>query len=175
MTAFTPLHHTLPKITVIGYAKRNPLALIVPSRATGEQYEKILQIQTTANPDALLTPLSSLSRNDDASGLATPPPRQDEFDLRHIPDANLLAQIFNMLHKYESMWNGNLRTIKATEHWNDLKPRPVRSTHYSQGPSTREHNKTEINKMLAAGVIDPHTNEWASAVDSPLRNLAIYG
>lgn len=112
---FTRLDGTLPKITVVSYAKRNFLAPITPSRATSKQYRRVLHTPATASPDAPLILPSWLSGKDGAPGSATPPPWQDYLDLRHNPDTDLRAQLFNTLHKHASIWSGNLQTIKATE------------------------------------------------------------
>lgn len=45
-----------------------------------------------------------------------------------------------------------------------LDKRPVRLTPYREGPAMVEHTRTKIDKILAAGVIDPTTSEWASPV-----------
>lgn len=70
------------------------------------------------------------------------------------------------------MWNDELGTIKATEQSIDLEPetRPMRSKPYRQGPAMQEHTKIEIEKMLAAGVIEPATSKCASPVVSVPRN-----
>ena len=65
--------------------------------------------------------------------------------------------IRKMLRKHEEMWTGELGTIHVTEHNIDLIPdaRPFKSAPYRAGPKTRELVKSEVDKQLAAGVIEP--------------------
>lgn len=106
------------------------------------------------------------SRNNGASGSATPPAWQDQMDFTRIQGENERAQILDMLHKHASVWNGKRSTIKAMEHRIDVdqKTGPVRSMPYRQGPDMQEYTKTKIEKMLAVIVIEPTTTEWASPV-----------
>lgn len=52
VAGFTRPDPTVPNNIVVCYAKWNSLALITPSRATGEQYTRVLYTLTVANPDA---------------------------------------------------------------------------------------------------------------------------
>jgi hypothetical protein len=73
-----------------------------------------------------------------------------------------------MLEPHQSMWDGHLGEITATQHRIDLIPgaKPVHSQPYRAGTRAREIEKAEIEKMLAQWVIEPATCEWAS----PHRN-----
>lgn len=64
------------------------------------------------------------------------------------------------------MWSGTLGTIKATQHRIDLTPgaNPVYQPPYRAGPAARVTEKTEVQRMLQAGVIEPSMAEWASPV-----------
>ena len=70
-----------------------------------------------------------------------------------------------MLSKFKDMWSGCLSKIGATKHLIGLKPgaRPIYQAPYRAGPMARE-DKTEIDRMLHAGVIEPTSAEWASPV-----------
>lgn len=88
------------------------------------------------------------------------------MNLTHVQDENVRVQAFDMLHKHAPVRYGILCTIEATEHRTDLEPgtRTARSMPYRQGPAMREQTKTEIEKMLTAGVIEPDISEWTSLV-----------
>ncbi|CDF37529.1 unnamed protein product [Chondrus crispus] len=64
------------------------------------------------------------------------------------------------------MWTGQLGKIGATKHRIELEPgaRQIYKAPYPAGPTAREKEKTEIDRMLRAGVIEPATAEWASPV-----------
>lgn len=53
--AVSRMTRSLPKNTVVGYAKRNSTALITPFCEAGEQYALILQSLFTASPPASAT------------------------------------------------------------------------------------------------------------------------
>ena len=71
-----------------------------------------------------------------------------------------------MLSKHAKMWDGKLGEISVTKHRIDLVPnaRPVYQAPYRAGRQSREIESTEVQRMLAAGVIAPETSEWASTV-----------
>lgn len=83
------------------------------------------------------------------------------MNFTHIQDKKVRVEVFDMLHEHASMWNEKVGTIRTMEQQIDLKPetRPVRSMTYRQGPSMREHIKTEIKKVLAAGLTGPASIE----------------
>ena len=83
-----------------------------------------------------------------------------DVDEKHHP------AIRRMLKKHESMWSGKLGHINVTTHRIDLIPgtRPFKSAPYRAGPKTRELEQSEINKQLAAGVIEPAYSAWESPV-----------
>lgn len=77
------------------------------------------------------------------------------MDLRHNLNENGRAQVLELLYKLASVCTSKLGSIKAMDHWIDMEQgtRPVRLTPHRQGTAMREHNKTEIKKMLASGFI----------------------
>jgi len=91
---------------------------------------------------------------------------RDEISLEHLEDPELRDDVLRMLDKHAKMWDGSLGDIKATEHRIDLKPDTnlVRAAPYRMGPTRRQLASEEINKMLAKGVIEPATSEWASPI-----------
>ena len=56
--------------------------------------------------------------------------------------------------------------IRGVEHRISLKPGavPMRQHPYKAGPSAREREKAEVERMRWMGVIEPSTGEWASPV-----------
>jgi len=72
----------------------------------------------------------------------------------------------SMLRKYESLYDGTLGEIVATEHTIDLTEgaAPIRQQPYRAGPKAREVVNEHVNKMLEHGVIEPATTPWASPV-----------
>lgn len=111
--------------------------------------------------------------------MTTAPAEQDTSiltDLKKSKDVNDIpldevkekhhAKIRAMLRKHESMWSGHLGAIKATEHRIELSQgaQPVRQAPYRSGLKQRDYAKSEIDKMLKAGVIEPSNSEWASPI-----------
>ena len=174
---FTDTPRTIPKGTVVAYAKRNPLAIITPERRLGEEFGRVMNITTLPNPppedatprnlDEQNEPLPTTATSEAHDDPATlEKPWEDAIDLSHVEDAELRGQIIAMLRKHAKMWDGTLGTIHATEHRIDLEPgtRPMRSMPYRQGPARREMVREQVDAMLRAGVIEPATSEWASPV-----------
>jgi len=61
------------------------------------------------------------------------------------------------------MWSGQaLGAIKATRHHIELTPeaKPVRVPPRRAGPKAREAEAAEIERQLAADVIEPTSSEW---------------
>jgi hypothetical protein len=71
-----------------------------------------------------------------------------------------------MLEPHHAIWDGHLGEITATRHRIDLIPfiTPVHSQPYWNRTRAREIEKAEIQKMLAQGVIESATCEWASPI-----------
>ena len=71
-----------------------------------------------------------------------------------------------MLSEFKEMGNGRLGKIGATKHRMDLKEgaNPIYQASYRAGPTAQEKEKTEVRRMLRAGVFEPATAEWASPV-----------
>ena len=79
-------------------------------------------------------------------------------------DSTVRSEIMDMLSEFKDMWSCRLGKIGATKHRIELKPgaRPIYQAPYQAGPIAREKEKTEIDRMLRAGVIEPTSAEWAS-------------
>lgn len=175
----------MPKNTVLGYAKRNPLVILTPEREFAEEMSKALHL-TTLSDDA---PSEDAPREDDAQATqaqAGSEPRgqcadvptsevstaherakwEDAVDLSHIKDENLRREIMEMMRKHAKLGDGTLGTIRATEHHIPLEygTWPIRSMPYRQGPAMSAKIAGDVQKMLNAGVIEPATSEWASPV-----------
>jgi hypothetical protein len=90
---------------------------------------------------------------------------KDQLDLCHLEPAERKT-VTDMLEPHKAMWDGHLGEVTATQHRIDLIPgaRPVHSRPYRAGARAREIEKAEIEKMLAQGVIELATCEWASPI-----------
>lgn len=91
---------------------------------------------------------------------------RERINLSHVEDGKLRTRIFDILASHESVWDGNLGTIRATSHQIDVAPgtKPIRSMPYRQGPSVREIIREHVETMLKANIIEPTSSEWASPV-----------
>lgn len=59
-----------------------------------------------------------------------------------------IDKLFNMLTKFESMWDGHLNSIKAVPHQIELEKtdeRPLHSVPYGLGSKEREFDNQEVN------------------------------
>lgn len=82
-----------------------------------------------------------------------------------------------MMTKFQDMWDGHLRPIKAVKHHIYLPNPGVRSIHwapYHAEPETRAVEKDENDSMLKLDVIGPAQTEWvAPIVFAPKRDELI--
>ena len=71
-----------------------------------------------------------------------------------------------MLSEFKDMWSSRLGKIDSTKHPIELKPgaRPIYQAPSRARPIAREKEKTENDRMLRVGVIEPTSAEWASPV-----------
>ena len=118
-------------------------------------------------PDTDDTHSGNPANADERTGTDAEKTRAWEEDL-HIgaEDSTVRSEIMDMLSEFKDMWSGRLGKIDATKHRIELKPgaRPTYQVPYRAGPIAREKEKTEIDRMLRAGVIEPTSAEWASSV-----------
>ena len=89
----------------------------------------------------------------------------DDINLEHLNNSKQ-KQVRKMLRPFDSMWSGELGTVKLGEHRIDTDPnaRPYRSQPYRAGLNDREIQRYEVQRQLKLGVIKPSTSEWASTV-----------
>ena len=92
-------------------------------------------------------------------------PTVDNIDLSHV-QPTLQSDVRQLLKKYEKLFDGTLGEINTTKHRIQLKndALPVHAQPYRAGPSAREFEHLEVNKMLEHNVIEPAQSEWASPV-----------
>ena len=92
-------------------------------------------------------------------------PELPELDVGGVPPS-LAERLRSLLRRYRSLWDGQLGTIRQTEHRIQLKPgaTPVRQHPYKAGPRAREMEREQVARMLKLDVIEPTTSEWASPV-----------
>ena len=81
-------------------------------------------------------------------------------------DDEVRSEVLEVLSEFKDMWTGRLGKIGPTKHRIGLKPgsRPIYQAPYRAGLTAREKEKTETDRMLRAGVIEPATAEWATPV-----------
>lgn len=79
--------------------------------------------------------------------------------------------LLDMLATHVNMWDGLLRTIRATEHRINIENgvKAIGSMPYRKSPVRRAIAMAEIEKQLVARFIEPTTSEWASSVVVVLR------
>ena len=191
---FSRRERQLPKHTVVGCAKRNPLAILIPDRKVSKEIAHALHLTDLTDQGGELG--GGRSNSDDrttarnmegdtdgrspqepaTSGGTVPPQKKDpenppmdwekEVDLSYIDDDKLRGHVLETLRKHSSLWSGALGMIRATEDRNPLErgTKRIRSMPYRKGPAMREMVAKEVNKMLNAGVIEPASTEWASPV-----------
>ena len=72
----------------------------------------------------------------------------------------------DLLREFEDMWSGRLGTIASAKHRIDLEDgaRSVYQPPYRAEHRARAVEKTEIERMLKEGVIEPSSSEWAIPV-----------
>ena len=175
-----PIH--IPKHTVVGLALPSPTHILTLGKSApggaeakeGGGYSEGRIINSATSPSSEATeapePVSERMGSPPKAGDEGTPsgaPRSWEEDVHiGIEDGNLRGKIVAMLVEFKGMWTGELGKIGATKHRIELKPdaRPIYQAPYRAGPSAREKEKTEIDRMLRAGVIEPATAEWACPV-----------
>ena len=83
-----------------------------------------------------------------------------------LEDDESRQKVLDLLEDFDDMWSGDLGTISVTKHRIDLEEdsRPVFQQPYRSGLKARQFERDEVNRMLAAKVIEPSSSEWASPV-----------
>ena len=133
---FSRRKRRLPKHTVLGYAKRNPLAILTPERKVAEGIAHALHLTDLtdqvgeagvgrSNSDDKTTPGESEVDTDERSPIFQPtaegtvrPQEKDpanpsmdwekEIDLSYIDDEMLRGHVLEMLRRHLSLWSGAL-------------------------------------------------------------------
>jgi hypothetical protein len=88
-----------------------------------------------------------------------------DLDLAHLTPQER-KNVYQILVKHRSMWDGRLGHVQTTSHRIELVPgaTPVHSQPYRAGARAREAESSEVQRMLKAKVIEPKTSEWAIPV-----------
>ena len=179
----------LPKHTAVGYAKRNPLAILTTERRVAEGIAHALHLtafddeggeagagrpssaeEAIANaevrPAECPSTMGGTVRVPNKDPENSPTDWEEEIDLPYIEAEKSREQVLEMLRKHSSLWDGALGTIRAAEHRIPIEPgtKPIRSMPYRKGPAMREMAAKEVHKMLNAGVIEPASTDSASPV-----------
>ena len=142
----------LPKRMRIGIATHcvwSPREAVVPTPA---------EVMTIADELEEATPAKSETANDTKAW-------QDDVKIGEVHEDGR-EEIVRMLAPYAEMWDGHLGNIKAVKHRIDVTPgsAPVFGVPYRAGPKMRQYEKDEVDRMKAAGVIEPASTEWASPI-----------
>ena len=180
------MRHTrrLPKHTVVGYAKRNPLAILTPERSVAEEIAHALHLTdlddqggeagagrpSSAEGAIANAEVRSAEGPSTTGGTVRVPSKdpenpptdwEEEIDLSYMEYDTLREQVLEMLRKHSSLRDGALGTIRATGHRIPLEPgtKPIRSMPYRKGPAMREMVAKDVHNMLNAGVIEPASTE----------------
>lgn len=146
LAKFTSKLRTFSKSTVIVYANRNPLALLVPDDSMAQAVGAAPHIseQTSATCECVQSrkspsPVLPSTENDtckkspnEGSCMATD--WRSEINLSHIEYSQMRARLLDMLTTHAKMWDGPLGTIRPTKHRIDLEEgaQPLRSMFYRQ-------------------------------------------
>jgi hypothetical protein len=161
------LPHTLQKGMVLGWTLPRPMQILTVPTSDDRKDGNIIG-RGAPEYSFFLEKTSPEGQHPDVLGQdATGPDQQWKYqvDLSHL-DSTERKAVTNMLEPHQAMWDGHLGEVTATQHRIDLIPgaRPVHSQPYRAGTRAREIEKAEIEKMLAQGVIEPATCEWASPI-----------
>lgn len=129
----------LRKGTIVGTAKGRPKLVICPAFLSRTNSRPALSADST--------------------------PWMDEADLSHL-DEKTFAQLRKLLLDYEDICDGRLGSLKGVEHRIELvkDTKPIFQQPYRCGIERRKAEEAEVQRMLAAEVIEPSTSEWASPV-----------
>lgn len=153
-------------------SKNQNVGTIVPQEAgitpTKIPVTEVLGLESEdaqTEPEQVTPSIISEDEQESENGLA---PKEDplkELELEHLSDHNR-QRLLQILRKYPSLYDGTLGEIRATEHIIDLTEgaEPIRQPPYRTGIGARAVVKTEVDKMLKKGVIEPATTPWASPV-----------
>ena len=93
-----------------------------------------------------------------------------KVDWRQVLDLEGLSEVqkeevTRVLDSYAHLWDHQrLGVLHGTRHRIETKGSPVFQHPYRAGPSARQIEKEEVDRMLKLGVIEPSTAEWASPV-----------
>ena len=191
---FSRQERLLPKRAVVGYAKRDPLAILTPESQARARIAHALHLTdldievegggaghpsspknkgaeedpagTDDWPAESPLPTGGTAQATNKDPKNSPENWEEEMDLSYIEDDKLRSRVLDMLRKHSSLWSGALGSIRATEHRIPLEvgTKPIRSMPYRKEPAMREMVANEVNKMLNAGVIEPASTKWASPV-----------
>jgi RNase H-like domain found in reverse transcriptase/Reverse transcriptase (RNA-dependent DNA polymerase)/Integrase zinc binding domain/Chromo (CHRromatin Organisation MOdifier) domain/Integrase core domain len=147
----------LPKGMVIGLASRQPEQIIL--------IDETIANHTSVAPGLPQGEQEPQSGKVIMNGQKVAPQWQDDVKLDHL-DSKEKKAVLGMLEPHHSMWDGHLGTVAATPHRIETLQgtKPIHSQPYRAGHRARAAEKEEIDKMLAQGVIEPATGEWASPI-----------
>ena len=154
---------------MLGTVLPHPTAIIASNismaEVTGLIDEEHVAMQSVHRSDEIISAVPPHQGRDDPATRDGDALSVADLDLSHVL-LKYRDRLGEMLSKYAKMWDGSLREITTTEHHLDFAPeaRPVACPPYRAGPKAREIEQREVDRMLAAGVIEPAQSAWASPV-----------
>lgn len=173
---FSPYERVLVKRQIIGVAVQAPEQVLaidfdsagnVPATGTAENVAKELPpVPSTFEKGEGLGAALGATGAHGVHARTTPESFSvNDVDLDHL-DSEIQARVRKMLRDFSGMWQGQLGTIKVTEHRINVKDESdvVHCQPHRAGPKSRKLQQEEVDTMLDQDVIEPAASEWASPV-----------
>jgi hypothetical protein len=113
-------------------------------------------IATALSTEVLTFPEFSVKKPRQLSEFVNEFDWKEELQVDHLSSVDQ-NHVLSMLSKHSSMWKGSLGEICITKHHIELQSaaKPVYQPPYRAGVQAREVEKKEVDRTLAAGVIEP--------------------
>ena len=153
----------LPRNAIVGLAIESPTCIHTPSPETLRKTGVLHQFQEGGREE--VNPVNTITNEGILSGQTDKGSWEDQVHIA-VQDSTVRKDVLKLLQEFKPMWSGELGKIAATKHRMDLVEgsKPIYQQPYCAGPTAREHQRKEIDRMIQAGVIEPATSEWASPV-----------
>ena len=149
----------LARNAIVGLAIESPTGIYTPSSEALRKTGVLQQFKEGGSEE--VNPVSTVTNEGILPGQTDKGTWKDQVHIG-VQDSAVRKEVFRLLHKFKPMWSGGLGKIVATKHRIDLVEgaKPIPQQPYRAGPTAREHQRKEIDRMLQAGVIEPATSEW---------------
>ena len=153
----------LPRNAVMGLAIDSPTGIYTLSPKTLQKSGVLHQFKEGGSVE--VDPVNSITNEGIPAGQPDKGNWEEQVHIG-VQDPTVRKEVINLLREFKPMWSGELGKIAATKHRIDLVEgtKPIHQQPYRAGPTAREHQRKEIDRMLQAGVIELATSERASPV-----------